>query len=59
MDNKTYRYHRPEIPPPVSAEHPNAMACPNCGKPVWQSAPACHACGCELDGVAWEKRSAP
>jgi hypothetical protein len=43
----TYSYHRENVLPPSSAEHPNAMACPKCNKPVWQTAPACE-CGCEL-----------
>lgn len=45
-----YRYHR-DVPAPTTADHPNAMACPKCGVPVWQSAPQCHECGVELDGV--------
>jgi hypothetical protein len=45
-----YRYHR-DLPAPTTADHPNAMACPQCGVPVWQSAPKCHECGVELDGV--------
>jgi hypothetical protein len=45
-----YRYHR-DVPAPETSDHPNAMACPKCGVPVWQSAPECHGCRFVLNAL--------